>query len=217
MNAILNKIKSTNQATTLLVILMLSLGTLMSCGPVNQNESAVDGETATAQGDVEEGAGGEAVLESNDSDNDSMMRDATQNENRGTSAESDIASGANAADVNVSMTADGNQAWVVTNVENAPNLAETDAPNPTMTLTTGQRYRFNNPLFDTHVLQFRNGAGDVLLGQGGSAGSFAENEDVNPVISDNAVTFTLTEGLAQELADYYCAAHQGMVGEIQVQ
>ncbi len=211
------RIKPASQLATLLTILLLSLGILASCGPVNQNNSATDGETATVDGDVEEGASGEPVFEANDSDNDSMMRDATQNENRGTSAESDIASGANAADVNVSMTADGNEAWVVTNVENAPNLAEEDTPNPTMTLTTGQRYRFNNPLYDTHVLQFRNGSGDVLVGQGSSGGSFADDEEVDAVISDNAVTFTLTEALAQELADYYCAAHQGMTGAVQIQ
>ena len=219
--------RPTLKLTTLLLILLLTLGALVSCGPVNQNDSATDGETATVDGDVEEGASGEPVLEANDSDNDSMMRDATQNENRGTSADSDIASGANAADVNVSMTADGNEAWIVTNVEGTVGLenpqegidddADTDTPNPTMTLTVGQRYRFNNPLFDVHVLQFRSGSGDVLLGQGDEGGSFAGNEEVDAVISDNAVTFTVTEALAQAIADYHCAAHQGMTGEIQIQ
>ena len=220
------RIKSASQPATLLTVLLLS-GILASCGPVNQNESAVDGETATVDGDVEEGASGEPVFEANDSDNDSMMRDATQNENRGTSADSDIASGANAADVNVSMTADGNEAWIITNVEGAVGLespqegidddAETDTPNPTLTLSVGERYRFNNPLYDVHVLQFRNGSGDVLLGQGETQGSFAENEEVNAVVSDNAVTFTVTEALAQELADYRSREYDAMTGEIQVQ
>ena len=222
MNAL--RIRSASPLATLLIILLLSLGMLVSCGPVNQNDSAADGETATVDGDVEEGASGEPVLEANDSDNDSMMRDATQNENRGTSADSDIASGANAADVNVSMTADGNEAWIVTNVEGTVGLenpqegidddAETDTPNPTLTLSVGQRYRFNNPLFDVHVLQFSDGEGNVLLGQGGTQGSFAENEEVSPVISDNAVTFTLSEGLAQEIADYRSQEYEAMTGEI---
>ncbi len=221
------RIKSASQLATLLTVLLLSLGILASCGPVNQNESATDGETATVDGDVEEGASGEPVFEANDSDNDSMMRDATQNENRGTSADSDIASGANAADVNVSMTADGNEAWIITNVEGAVGLespqegidddAETDTPNPTLTLSVGERYRFNNPLYDVHVLQFRNGSGDVLLGQGETQGSFAENEEVNAVVSDNAVTFTVTEALAQELADYRSREYDAMTGAIQVQ
>ena len=206
------------------LILLLTLGALASCGPVNQNDSATDGETATVDGDVEEGASGEPVLEANDSDNDSEMRDATQNENRGTTAESDIASGANDADVNVSMTADGNEAWIVTNVEGTVGLenaqecidedSDTDTPNPTMTLTVGQRYRFNNPLFDVHVLQFRSGSGDVLLGQGETPGSFAEDEEVDAVISDNTVTFTLTNSLAQEIADYHAQGNQAMTGEI---
>lgn len=224
MNAFL-RIKSASQLATLLIILLLSLGILASCGPVNQNDSATDGETATVDGDVEEGASGEPVLEANDSDNDSMMRDATQNENRGTSADSDIASGANAADVNVSLTADGSEAWIVTNVEGMVGLenpqegidddAETDTPNPTLTLNVGERYRFNNALYDVHVLQFRDGEGNVLLGQGETPGSFAENEDVSPVISDNAITFTLSEGLAQEIANYHSQEYDAMTGEIE--
>ena len=205
---------------------VLIIGTLVGCGPEVANESITDDSGSVTAGDIEPGAGGQPVQEGNDLDDDSLMKDETPNENRGTSADSDVASGANAADTNVSMTADGNEAWVITNVEGTVGLENaqegtdedsmTDAPNPAVTLTVGQRYRFNNALYDVHVLQFRDGEGNVLLGQGqGEAqGSFAGDAEVDPVISDNALTFTLTESLAQEIADYHAQGNQAMTGEV---
>ena len=62
------------------IFVVLAFGLLVSCGPVNQNDSAVDDEGSVSTGDVEPGPDGEPVVEEDDRDNDSLMQQDTPNE-----------------------------------------------------------------------------------------------------------------------------------------
>lgn len=109
----------------------------------------------------------------------------------------------------------GAQAYLVTNIDGEGASAELDSANPELTLTIGGRYTFiNSAGASSHPLDFRNKDGDKLLGQSNNSGIFDADESVNIVRNGDSITFTLTEELADELADYICAFHPGMNGSI---
>lgn len=112
----------------------------------------------------------------------------------------------------------GASAWVVTSVEGAEDVAETDVENATITLTPGVRYTFDVTEVNSnvHPLDFRDADGNFLLAQGSQEGSFEADEAVAFEASEDAVTFTFTEELADVMATYYCTVHRSMVGDIAV-
>lgn len=120
------------------------------------------------------------------------------------------------ADVTVELNNIGSAAWVVGGVEGAEGVAELDARNPTLSLTVGTRYRFDNNGGAAHPLDFRTERSRFLLAQGGTEGTFEGDPDVNFIDDEKGVTFTLTQELADEIAIYYCTVHPDMVGDVVV-
>lgn len=111
----------------------------------------------------------------------------------------------------------GAQAYLVTNIDGEGAFAELDSANPELILTVGGRYTFiNGAGASSHPLDFRNEDGDKLIGQSNNSGLFDSNDEVNLVRDGDSISFTLTEELADELADYICAFHPGMNGAITV-
>lgn len=109
----------------------------------------------------------------------------------------------------------GAQAYLVTNIEGEGAFSELDSANPELTLTVGGRYTIiNGAGASSHPLDFRNADGDKLIGQSNNSGMFDSNDKVNLVRDGDSISFTLTEELANELADYICAFHPGMNGSI---
>lgn len=109
----------------------------------------------------------------------------------------------------------GATAYVIFSIEGDGATGSLDEENAELTLRTGDRFRFNNTAgASNHPLDFMNSDGDKLFGQGNSDGLFDNNTDIDLEKDGNAITFTLTEELANELNGYICAFHPGMNGEI---
>jgi len=106
------------------------------------------------------------------------------------------------------------RAWVVTEVEGAAGETQIGTRNPPLMLRLGKRYTFENPSGVLHPLELRGAGGEVLLGQGSNRGSFSGDSGVNAEISDDELSFTLTEPLAEALASYGCAVHHRMKGRV---
>lgn len=112
----------------------------------------------------------------------------------------------------------GAQSYVISSIEGDGIHAETDTPNATFELEIDGRYTFvNNAGASSHPLDFRNADRDKLLGQSNNSGSFDEDEIVNLSRSGDAITFTLTEELAEQLFDYICSFHPPMNGMIVIE
>lgn len=112
----------------------------------------------------------------------------------------------------------GASAWVITGVEGAEDVAETGVNNATITLTPGVRYSFDVTEVNSsvHPLDFRDADGNFLLAQGSAEGSFEADEAVAFEASEDAVSFTFTEELADAVATYHCTVHRSMVGDVAV-
>lgn len=139
------------------------------------------------------------------------------------------------ADVVVTIDNVGADAWEVTDTD-GEEVAPLGEENPTITLTVGTRYAFENDGGTTHPLAFRDSDTDPLVSQadddddgddGGSgpsyglsplaAGAFGDDPDVDVVQDGDRITFTVTPDLAQELDNYVCTVHPAMVGDIETQ
>ncbi len=119
------------------------------------------------------------------------------------------------ADVVIMLENVGNEAWVVTGIAGDQNVASLGEENPTLRLQVGNRYRIENLAATQHPLELRDAEGNVLFAQGGT-GTFVDDPDVAYVEDASGVSFTLSEGLAEQLASYHCAVHPDMTGEIEV-
>ena len=140
------------------------------------------------------------------------------------------------ADVVVTIDNVGADAWEVTEAD-GEDVAPIGEENPTMTLTVGTRYAFENGGGSAHPLAFRDGDDAPLVSQeeeddgddgGGSSGpsygltplasgAFADDPDVNVTQDGDRIIFTVTEDLAQELDNYVCTVHSAMVGDIETE
>lgn len=113
----------------------------------------------------------------------------------------------------ITMNNSGAQSYLVTDLEGEGASAEQNVNNPDIELTVGGRYTFiNNGGAGSHPLDFRNSDREKLFGQSNASGSFDNDSNVSVEKDGNSITFTLTEGLAAELADYVCSFHPGMNG-----
>lgn len=115
----------------------------------------------------------------------------------------------------IQITNVGTDAWEVVSADDA-NEAAVGEENPTLTLSEGMRYTFENDGGDDHPLEFRNDAGEVLLSQA-EDGQFAEDGDVDYDEENDTVAFTVTQELGAELATYNCTIHEPMTGGIEVE
>lgn len=117
-------------------------------------------------------------------------------------------------DVTATLGADGFSAWLIDSQEGG-QVGDEGVNNPTLQLEEGTRYRFNNPVRNSHPLAFRNANGQDLLSQQGT-GQFESDQNVEWVDEGDYVAFTVTSDLATELNEYYCTVHAQMVGDVQV-
>lgn len=116
----------------------------------------------------------------------------------------------------LAMNSNGAQSYTVTSISGDGISSETGTANPTITLQAGGRYTFvNDAGGSNHPLDFRNGSGVKLFGQSNATGSMSDDPDIDVEKSGNNVTFTLTEGLQEELSDYICSFHPGMNGSFE--
>lgn len=124
-------------------------------------------------------------------------------------------SGANHIDATIRIDNIGAGAWEVTTVTGEGIDAATGVDNPELTFTaTGTRYRFENNGHPNHPLEFRDESGTVLLSQSVS-GSFDSDGAVDWTDDGDTVTFTLTDELASQMAEYRCTVHvNAMVGSV---
>lgn len=106
-----------------------------------------------------------------------------------------------------SMGNEGSSAWIV----------DGEGGNPTLEVETGQRVEFDLAEVNSSVHPFAivDSGGAVLLDQSGN-GTFSQGGEVDLVANEDGVTFTVTAGLAAELASYICTAHGSMTGELAV-
>ncbi|CAN5255953.1 hypothetical protein BH23BAC3_BH23BAC3_12810 [soil metagenome] len=112
----------------------------------------------------------------------------------------------------------GANSYLVTNITGDGADSELDSPNATITLEVGGRYTFvNDAGASSHPLDFRNSDRVKLLGQSNSSGSFDDNSEVNVIRNGDMISFTLTEGLSEELFDYICSFHPPMNGRISIE
>lgn len=116
--------------------------------------------------------------------------------------------------VNATLQNVGANAWKVTAADT--EIAELDMNNPTLTLTVGTRYHFDLSGVDsqTHPFEFRGEDDARLLTQGGSPGTFEEDEAVAFEATDDGITFTVTPELAAALTMYRCTVHAAMTGPV---
>ena len=119
------------------------------------------------------------------------------------------------ADVFVTLDNVGASAWEVTDVE-GDDVAPIGDENPTLTLSVGTRYAFENGDWSGHPLAFRDEDTEPLLSQADTSGEYADDPDVDWIDEGEQVVFTLTTDLAQDIHDYICTAHNSMNGDIEV-
>jgi len=121
-------------------------------------------------------------------------------------------------EASITLENSGANSYLVTNITGDGADSALDSPNETITLEVGGRYTFiNDAGASSHPLDFRNSDGVKLLGQSNSSGSFDDNSDVNVTRDGDRITFTLTEGLSEELFDYICSFHPPMNGRITIE
>jgi PGF-CTERM protein len=115
-------------------------------------------------------------------------------------------------EVTVTLDNLGAQAWLLDGADE--DVGSTDDTNPTLTLTAGTRYRFENLGWSFHPLAFRDETDTPLLTQDGQ-GTFEDDDEVDWVDEGEQLAFTLTAELADELDDYVCTVHPSMEGTLQ--
>ena len=127
------------------------------------------------------------------------------------------AGGGTTADVTITVTNVGTNAWEVTDVQGASGVAQTGTDNPDFTLEVGTRYRIDNNGGSAHPFAVETGTdGDYLLRQeADQSGSLEDNADINYVEDSEGITFTYTQTLADQVGAYQCTVHSQMEGTVE--
>lgn len=118
--------------------------------------------------------------------------------------------GVEQADVTIEIDNIGITAWEMTNIDGDENVAEVGTKNPEITLTEGTRYTFKNEAWDNYPLVFRDSDSTEVLSQDGD-GEFEDNDAVNWIDNGDIFAFTLTDGLAGNIAEYLAPSYSNMV------
>jgi len=124
----------------------------------------------------------------------------------------------NLREVTITLGNDGASAYFASSVEgaDAEEVVELNENNAPITLEKGTRYTFVIESGGSHPFVLDDGAGTDLLKHNGD-GTFAEDDAVNLATDGSGgLTFTLTNALASEIAEYYCNFHGSMRGAINV-
>lgn len=115
----------------------------------------------------------------------------------------------------ITLDNNGANSYSVLSVDGNGVETETGTENPDIRLSVGGRYTFiNRGGASSHPLDFRNSDRNKLLGQSNNSGLFDDDSSVNVQTEGDAITFTLTEELANQIADYICSFHPGMNGSV---
>lgn len=112
---------------------------------------------------------------------------------------------------------DGASAYFVSEIIGDENVTSLNENNSTWTMTQGTRYTLVVENAGSHPIGLRDSMNSLLLSQDSSEGSFEASEAIDFQIEGNAISFTLTEDLAQELDNYVCNIHGAMTGSIVIQ
>ncbi|WP_157594923.1 fasciclin domain-containing protein [Psychroflexus tropicus] len=118
--------------------------------------------------------------------------------------------------VEMTVDNDGASAYFVSAITAGANVTNLNENNSTWTLTVGTRYELSVTGFGPHPFEIRDASGNALLSMS-AEGSFEGDAGVNFQTSDDQFDFTLTQELADEIADYICTVHGSMNGQIIVQ
>ena len=128
----------------------------------------------------------------------------------------------NAADVTIALSNDGASAYIVTDVQGASGVAQTNTDNPSLTLTVGTRYRIDNTaginahpfaLENAHPFALEDAKDNYLLRQEADAtGSLEGDSGIDYAEDDEGITFTFTQDLADAVNNYRCTFHAAMEG-----
>ncbi|MES3631014.1 MAG: fasciclin domain-containing protein [Longimonas sp.] len=122
--------------------------------------------------------------------------------------------------VTITLDNDGASAYFATAVDgaDAEAVVELNENNAPITLSVGTRYTFDIVNGGPHPFAIEDGNGTDLLTHAGE-GTFADDSDVDLVTDgEGGFSFTLTQELANELGEYYCAVHTGsMRGTLNVE
>jgi hypothetical protein len=106
-------------------------------------------------------------------------------------------------------------AWAVT-ADGGGRVAPTGEPNPTLTLTTGRRYRVRNDGWSAHPFALLDGDGEALLSQDDD-GRYESDAAVDWTDGGETFAFTVTEALAADVASYRCTVHAAMRGTVETE
>ena len=122
----------------------------------------------------------------------------------------------NLQEVTITLGNDGASAYFASSVEgaDAEDVVALNENNAPITLQTGTRYTVVIESGGSHPFGIDDGAGTDLLNHDGE-GTFANDAAVDLATDgDGGLSFTLTNSLASEIAEYYCNFHGSMRGEI---
>lgn len=108
-------------------------------------------------------------------------------------------------------------AYFVSEINGNENVSPISENNSTWSLSIGTRYTINVVNAGNHPLELRNEANETLLAQSETIeGSFENDADIDFSTSGTAISFTLTQNLANQLSSYFCSNHPNMTGGILV-
>lgn len=108
----------------------------------------------------------------------------------------------------------GAQSYRIVTIDGDGAAAALNEDNVDITLQIGLRFTFVNTAgASSHPLDFRNDANEKLFGQSNASGMLNDEESIDVVKDGNSITFTLTDELAEVLANYVCSFHPGMGGK----
>lgn len=217
--------------------LIIAGGLMVACGPSDDSIEANDVNQGSAlTTETTQPANDFAGTETGDAFGNSATNDLTADTDAGLLTDeetgADIAGTAtdtNLTDANLNATADvatqsgepvmivineDDNALVIEEVAGADNVAQVGAQNPEVTLMVGERYEI---VFEGEGGVALQGKDDnILLASNEESGSLEANADIDFVESNNSMTFTVTEELAEQLAAYTVTSNPELSGSIRV-
>ena len=115
-------------------------------------------------------------------------------------------------EVTLTFINDQAQDWILESVTGASDVGTIGAKDTALTLSINTRYTIVNKGGAGHPFQLLN-SNIILLSELGG-GSFENDPEVNFEDSNDSISFTLTQALADVLDSYNCAFHSAMSGDI---
>lgn len=118
------------------------------------------------------------------------------------------------SDVQITIVNIGASAYQVSAVTGETSVATLNVDNPTLNFTNGKRYAITNQGTAGHPFAFRNAANTILLGQGGNAGTLADDTGIDFFRDGNTIYFNANSTFASLVTNYVCVFHPAMGGQV---